>query len=438
VEIRRSVILEIGMGLKILLVSDHYPPFIGGAHRQTYLLGQEMHKRGHEVAVATVWHPGLPDVDDEGGVTVYRLKQIRTILPFLHRKGRQQHQPPYPDPVTIVNLRKVINAFHPDMIHAYGWITYSCAVALSGKDIPVLISARDYAYGCATRTLVHKGREVCSGPAFFKCMQCAGQYYGVPKGWIGVLGVRMGRRLLKSKVSGVHSISSYVHEIISRDLFDSKIALQRAGGDSLPDVIIPSFMEDEEEQPKAGTDLQVFINQLPEEPFILFVGALRLVKGLQQLLDAYERLEAAPPLVLIGTIEHDTPKKFPKGVVVLQDFPHLAVMKAWSRALFGVIPSLWPEPLGSVVYEGMSRGKAVIGTTPGGHTDMIIDHETGLLVPIGNVEALTRAMQELLEDSQLRERLGQAAKERSHLFTAHEAIPHFEQAYWQLAHDENR
>ena len=427
------------MELKILLVSDHYPPFIGGAHRQTYLLGQEMHKRGHEVAVATVWHPGLPEVEDEGGVTVYRMKQVRTLLPFLHRAGKQQHQPPYPDPVTIVKLRWVINNFRPNMIHAYGWITYSCAVALAGKDIPMLISARDYAYGCATRTLVYKGREVCSGPEFFKCMQCAGQYYGVPKGWIAVLGVRMGRRLLKRKVSGVHSISSYVHDVIARDLFDSQMAAMRAGEDSLPDVIIPSFMEDENnEQPYHDIDLQVFINQLPKEPFILFVGALRLVKGLQQLLDAYKRLESAPPLVLIGTIEHDTPKEFPKGVVVLQDFPHQAVMKAWSQALFGVIPSLWPEPLGSVVYEGMSQAKAVIGTTPGGHTDMIMDHETGLLVPIGDVEALTKAIQELLDDPELRERLGRAARERSYMFTAHVAIPHFEQAYMKLANHENR
>jgi glycosyltransferase involved in cell wall biosynthesis len=298
----------------------------------------------------------------------------------------------------------------------------------------MLVSARDYAYGCATRTLVHKGKEICSGPALFKCLQCSGQYYGAPKGWIAVLGVRIGRRLLKRNVSGIHSISSYVNQIISRDLFDCQMMASQAERDPLPSVIIPSFMEnDNAAQTSPDVDLQVYLDQLPKEPFILFVGALRLVKGLQQLLDAYQQLESKPLLVLIGTVEHDTPRKFPDGVVVLQDFPHPAVMKAWAQALFGVTPSLWPEPLGSVVYEGMSQGKAVIGTTPGGHTDMIIDHETGLLVPIGDVEALTKAMQELLENPKLRQRLGQAAKERASMFTAHETIPHFEQAYLQLA-----
>ena len=102
-------------------------------------------------------------------------------------------------------------------------------------------------------------------------------------------------------------------------------------------------------------------------------------------------------------------------------------MAAWQRALFGVIPSLWPEPLGSVVYEGMSQGKAVIGTTPGGHTDMIINREQDLLVPQGDVPALTAAMRELMNDPDLRDCLGGAARERAHLFTADIAVPRFEQ-----------
>ncbi len=97
-----------------------------------------------------------------------------------------------------------------------------------------------------------------------------------------------------------------------------------------------------------------------------------------------------------------------------------------------MIPSLWPEPLGSVVYEGMSRGKAVIGTTPGGHTDMIVDGVTGLLVPPGDVDALRTAMQTLLDDPELCVRYGQAGQERGRMFTAEVNVPRFEQLYRQL------
>jgi glycosyltransferase involved in cell wall biosynthesis len=109
------------------------------------------------------------------------------------------------------------------------------------------------------------------------------------------------------------------------------------------------------------------------------------------------------------------------------------VLAAWERCLFGVLPSLWPEPLGSVVYEGMSRGKAVIGTRPGGHTDLIVDGVTGLLIPQGDTDALENTMRALIGSGELRERLGQAARERARQFTARVAVPRFEQIYRQLA-----
>lgn len=427
------------MGLRILIVSDHYPPFIGGAHRQTQLLSRNLAQRGHQVAVATVWQPGLPAEQDEaGGVKVHRLRQLRTFLPSRGASTKQRHQPPFPDPITVLELRRLIDKFQPEVIHSYGWITYSCAFALLGKDIPLLISARDYAYSCATRTLVYKGAQICAGPEPAKCLACAAQLYGAPKGSTAVLSVFAGRTLLKRKLRGVHSISTYVQQILARDFLGVKAPLERqpavlARQPELVQAIIPSFREDDHEAPREPeAQIQPYLAQLPREPFILFVGALRLVKGLQQLLSAYEKLESPPPLVVIGTIEKDTPRYFPPGVVILQNFPHPAVMASWDRALFGVIPSLWPEPLGSVVYEGMSRGKAVIGTTPGGHTDMIIDHQTGLLVPQGDVDALARAMRELLTNPELGERLGQAARERAHLFTADVVVPRFEQLYHQL------
>src|SRR4029078_7850246 len=109
------------------------------------------------------------------------------------------------------------------------------------------------------------------------------------------------------------------------------------------------------------------------------------------------------PLVLIGTYERDTPTPFPSGAIVLTNVPHAAVLAAWERALFGVTPSLWPEPLGAVVFEGMSCGKAVIGTSPGGHAEMIVDGETGVLVAPGDSTALATAMDELIRDPALRE-----------------------------------
>lgn len=419
------------MKLRILLISDHYPPFIGGAHRQTQLLGQELHKRGHAVQVVTTWQPGLPEAADDNGVTVHRLRDLRTALATRVGRdrasdGKQRHHPAYPDPVTIGRLRQIFQSFKPDVIHAYGWFTYSVAAALNGVDIPLIISARDYAYGCATRTLVFKGETACTGPAFGKCMQCAMHLYGVPKGGAAVLGSLIGNHLLKGKVSGIHSISTYVQEMVHRDFVANE-------AHTLPEAIIPSFRESRQtETHSTDPALQSYLTQLPQEPYILFVGALRLVKGIQQLLDAYQQLKAAPPLVLIGTREADTPTAIPANAHLLENFPHRAVMAAWERAAFGVIPSLWAEPLGSVVYEGMSQGKAVIGTKPGGHTDMIVDGESGLLVDQGDVKGLTYAMQRLIDSPALCTQLGNAAYERAANFVADVSVPRFEQLYYRV------
>jgi glycosyltransferase involved in cell wall biosynthesis len=118
---------------------------------------------------------------------------------------------------------------------------------------------------------------------------------------------------------------------------------------------------------------------------------------------------------------------------VLHDFSIQEVFAAWDRALLGVAPSLLPEPLGNVIHEAMSRGKPVIGTTSGGHRDMIEPEVSGLLVPAGDVAALAAAMRRLSEDQSLRERLGTAARQHAEKFTAEAVFPRFAELYADMA-----
>jgi glycosyltransferase involved in cell wall biosynthesis len=411
--------------MRILVATDHFPPYIGGAQIQSRTLAQELRRRGHDVAVATVWQNDLPAVEDDAGVAVHRLRQLRT-LPGFARRRVQHHQPPFPDPVTSFQLRRLIARLRPDIVHSYGWISYSCSAALLGSDTPLIITSRDYAYGCPKRTLMYDGSE-CSGPALVKCLGCAGRHYGRPKGWTAAVGVLGSRPLLRRKTSAIHSISTYVQEMVRRDFLDDRLHSSDGNGDRnsvIHDVVgnAPTTLGSAGAEPAR-------LRELPDEPFMLFVGALRRVKGIEQLLAAYETLDAPPPLVLIGTMEPDTPPRFPPGVSVLTDFPHPAVMAAWERCLFGVLPSLWAEPFGTVVCEAMSRGKPVIATRPGGHTDMVIDGETGLLIERGNVAALAEAMRFLIENTAERERLGRAASIRAQQFTVDVSMPRIERLY---------
>jgi len=405
--------------LKILLASDHYPPFVGGAQRQTKVLAHSLVERGHQVVVATVWQDNLPALEAEGGVDVRRLKQLRSAIPVLRGPARRRHQPPFPDPVTVRQLRALIEECRPDVIHAAGWYTTSVAAAVGRSGIPLLLSARDYGFSCPKVTLLYDD-ALCSGPALGKCLGCAGRHYGAPRGWIATLAVLGSRGLLERRMTGLHSVSHFVDEMMQRDF------IRTGAGAAVPREVIPSFrIEDAED---GDVDL---LAELPADPFILFVGALRPLKGLDVLLRAYEQLDSPPALVLVGTREPDTPS-IPAGVVTLDGLPHSAVLAAWERSLFGVMPSRWPEPLGSVVHEAMSRGRAVIGTRPGGHEDMIEDGESGLLVPSGDVHSLREAMQRLIDDGEYRDRLGARAAERADEFTAEQVVPKFEALYRQL------
>lgn len=403
--------------LRVLLVTDSYPPLVGGATFWSQQVAREMSERGHEVTLATTWQPDTPAFEQDGDVAVHRLRDLTSRIPGISADPYRHNPPPFPDPEAVLRLRRLIKRTKPDLVHSYGWLTHSVAAALLGSDVPLLVSTQDYGNVCALRTLFRHG-EICSGSAPAKCLECAGSNYGAVKGAVAVGGIFGSRPLLRRKVTRIHSISNYVAEVIERDLKPPA-----------PIEIVPNFGED-----LAGAPVdEEILAQLPEQPFIFFVGALRKVKGIEELCAAYERLESPPPLVLAGPLAPDTPEGFPAGVTVLTSVPLPTVMAIWERALFGVFPSKWPEPLGNVVYEAMSKGRAVIGTRPGGHEDMIEDGETGLLVGAGDVEGLREAMSRLLADAGLREQLGERARERARAFTVEAVLPELERLYAETA-----
>jgi glycosyltransferase involved in cell wall biosynthesis len=415
--------------MRILLASDHYPPFLGGAQVQTRLLAASLHERGHDVMVATTWHPGTARVELDGCVEVHRLRQLASCAPKRFQRDFH-HQPPYPDPVTTYELRQLIKRFQPHVLNSHGWFTYSCALALTGIRVPLVVSARDYGYSCATRTMLYMGRSPCSGAAPIKCIRCSAEYYGPAKGSLATLAVKANRGLLRRKVVGVHGVSRYVQEVVRHEVFSHP----KSGH---PSLCMPPIVETVIHElvgfrpvPDARTDDTVCdLPGLPPPPFILFVGALRREKGIHELLDAYQRLRRAPPLVLVAMEYSGIRQRLPRNVILLRDVPHNAIPLAWERALFGVAPSLLPEPLGTVVCEAMTCGRAVIGTDHGGHPDVISHDVNGLLVPPGDVGELARAMQSLLDDPARRHRLERAALISSRRFGARESAARFEQFY---------
>ena len=82
-----------------------------------------------------------------------------------------------------------------------------------------------------------------------------------------------------------------------------------------------------------------------------------------------------------------------------------------AQASVVALPSLWPEPFGLVGIEAFSAGRPVVASATGGVFDWLEDGVSGILVPPGDVPALGRALNELLDDPERQRAMGAAGRE---------------------------
>ncbi len=99
-----------------------------------------------------------------------------------------------------------------------------------------------------------------------------------------------------------------------------------------------------------------------------------------------------------------------------------------------------PEPFGQVVIEGMAAGIPVVATDGGGVKETVVHGETGLLVPMGNAQALADALRMLIDRPELRAKLSTKGRQRVlRHFTASITARKVERVYREvltLAHSE--
>jgi len=180
---------------------------------------------------------------------------------------------------------------------------------------------------------------------------------------------------------------------------------------SKPYFIFPTF-----------TDIDLFLSEkdIKFDNFILFVGVLEKVKGIEYLIEAFSKIEKEFPqfkLVLIGkgskrknleylisNLKLSDKVEF-KGKLSLEETKN--VMK---NCYCLVLPSL-SEGLGRVLMEAMALGKPVIGSNVGGIPDLIKDGENGFLFEPKNSDQLTEKLRILLRDKNLAIEMGKKGRE---------------------------
>jgi glycogen synthase len=176
----------------------------------------------------------------------------------------------------------------------------------------------------------------------------------------------------------------------------------------------------------------------PTRPYLLFVGRITRQKGFQHLVRAVQFMDRDFQIVLCAAAP-DTPQLAEEmriaveraqaqrpGIIWIHEMvDQQATCELYSHAAVFVCPSIY-EPFGIINLEAMACETAVVASAVGGIKEVVVEGETGFLVPLEQMEQspfeainpekfardLAQRVNELMRDRQLRERFGKAGRKR--------------------------
>jgi glycosyltransferase involved in cell wall biosynthesis len=353
--------------MRILLINSEYPPVGGGAGNASAHLARVLAPLGHEVALVTAHFRGTPRMETQDGVTVHRIPAMRR---------RQDRSGALEQLAFIVSASfwtfRLIRQSKPDATLAFFGVP-SGAVAWMLKKlfhIPYIVSLR--------------GGDVPGfRPYDFKTMH----------------------KLLAPLLRVIwHDASAVVAN--SRGLRDLALAFDS----SIEIPIIPN-----------GVDVSQYIaeDRAWSPPRLLSVGRIVHQKGLDL---AMRALAGLKDLEWEWRIAGDGPQTEPlqslaqelgiaDRVIFLGWQSREELAKWYHQSNTFLFPSRH-EGMPNAVLEAMASGLPVAATRIAGSEELVLDGETGFLVPSENVDALRDALRNLLTDASLRKRMGAASRVR--------------------------
>jgi len=200
---------------------------------------------------------------------------------------------------------------------------------------------------------------------------------------------------------------------------DLKTHIVRLGIDESKVEVVPNGVDTEIFKPAGKEHARNTLNLPQEKNIVLFIGALRKIKGVDYLIEAAKSfVNTDTDLYMVGRddgLRKSLEKRaeelgissFVKftGPVNHEDIP------LWiSAADMLVLPSL-SEGRPNVILEALSCEVPVVSTDVGGIPELMIEGETGYLVPAKDPEQLSEKINKLLENESRREKMGKYGRE---------------------------
>jgi glycogen synthase len=388
--------------LRILLLSNLYPPHVeGGAEILAADVAGGLQKLGHELCILTSTY-GVAKAQQDGNIwrtlhtaPVAHFNQRRSILSQFNQFLNYYRR--YHSPANARELQRLVAALRPDVLYIWeitGIGVTSLLNVLPKIQIPIVFHLGSYWLIYASSPETEQSR----------------------------LNLRKLKQLLIGTVPALPQSSFIaVSGTVKQKYVD--VGFDPEHIEIIYNGIDPRFLD----LPKAARKTSRDSTKVPVE--LLFVGRLRVEKGILVILKALDLLLNAPGSTLAETyalhlnifgngdkVYVDELQAFlkEKGLAHMVTFhgrvPQDELIQHYDQSDIMLVPSLWQEPFGLIIAEAMARGVPVIASNLGGPAEILTHDVDGLLVEPGNEQALALAIQQLSEHPEQRQQLVQAAQ----------------------------
>jgi len=358
----------------------YFHPVIGGAETHVFHLSKNLVERGHEVFVLTssciptnTGHP-LAKSEEIGGIHIRRFKTLNLGAGLRIWQG----------------LAREILQLQPDIIHAH-------SIGFPHSDVCALLSKIKRIPSVAT---TH-----------------------------GALGIGDSahkeniRRRIWANIVTRHTLR-FFNRVITISPAEKPYVLKRVFPEGI--CIIPNGVPGEIFDNNIDTASFTKKYGLEGLPVILYLGRLVEKKGIEYLLRAAPSIlkKRKAKILIVGPdggkkkmlMELSQGLRLEKDVVFTGELSEEDKLKAIATCDMLVLPSK-KEGQGIVLLEAQAMGKPIIATRQGGIPYFIKDGENGILVDYGRPDQIVSAVEQLLSDTEFRQRISRKGKETARMFT---------------------
>ena len=350
--------------MKIAMVGQ-FPPHVGGVGVHIHTLSKKLVEEGHEVYVITYPHKEIKDID---GIHVIGTRglNIPGVRGLMFKKNAKKA------------LENLLEKEDIDIIHGHYLFPAGAAAVEVGN-----------AHNIKTYVTAH-------GSDMFEL------YKTQPL-------MRSTIRNVLKDADGVFAVSNALkHEIVATGV----VGIADKTKISWNSVDIDKFSPKEDDSFKKEFNLE-------DKPIVLFVGNLIKRKNVDSLLEAKKIAHSDYYLVIVG--DGPLSKKLKKKVDEenIRDVIFTGARKDVENIIpccdFLILPS-FSESFGLVLIEALACGKPVIGSDVGGITEIIND-DVGLFINPNKVSSIAKAIDKLVNDTDLRSVLSLNARNRAKDFS---------------------